>query len=314
MGYIYKITNIVNNKCYIGETIQQPRRRWTSHKSAIKRNGGCRALKLAINKYGIENFKFEVLTVCLDKDRLAYEKIYIKEYNSIVPNGYNILAGGQEGMLGFKHSEETKRIIALKSKEYGNRPEVKEKSRQKMIELNRRIKSGEVIKKSAKWYKALEEGRVGNRGRKLNVITKNKISNSLKAYYALHRRKGTINNEKWHQMLRSKKGVDLNQSHKNNISSGLNNYFNIQYDLFYNNPTDNIIKDTRTKLVGQYSLEENLVKIYPSVAEAARSIGIKSHHMGKILRRKNNIYNESIWKYYDKKNLKTSQEDRLVEE
>jgi hypothetical protein len=313
MGYIYKITNILNNKCYIGETIQQPKRRWSSHKSAIKRNGGCRALKLAINKYGIENFTFEVLTVCLDKDRLAYEKIYIKEYNSIVPNGYNILAGGQEGMLGFKHSEETKRIIALKSKEYGNRPEVKEKSRQKMIELNRRINSGEVTKKTAKWYKALEEGRVGNRGRKLNAITKNKISISLKAYYAMHKNNRNINNEKWHQMLRSKRGVNLNDVHKNNISLGLNKYFNKQYELFYNELGDTNIKDSRTKLVGQYSLEEKLVKIYPSVAEAARSIGIKSHHMGKILRRKNNVYNNSIWKYYDKKDLKTCYGDIPVE-
>jgi hypothetical protein len=40
MGYIYKITNIISNKCYIGETIQLPEKRWKDHKNAIKRDGG----------------------------------------------------------------------------------------------------------------------------------------------------------------------------------------------------------------------------------------------------------------------------------
>jgi hypothetical protein len=306
MGFIYKITNLTNNKCYIGETIQNPKKRWKDHLNAIKRDGGCRALKMAIKKYGIEKFKFEVLIICFDEDRLIYEKQYIKKYNSLVPNGYNILEGGQEGVLGLKHSEETKRKLSLKSKEYNNRPEVKEKSRQKMIELNRRIKAGEVVKKSPKWYKALEEGRIGNRGGKHNEETKNKISNSLKTYYASDSEKVKVNanKEKWHEMLKSKKGTNLNDSHKENISTGLTEYYNSKYNSFYDN-IDNgiIIKDSRTTLVGQYTLEGELIKIYPSVAEASRSINIKHAHMGKILRRANNVYNNSVWKYY-KKELK----------
>jgi group I intron endonuclease len=183
MGFIYKITNLVSKKCYIGETIQDIKKRWRDHLSAIKRDGGCKALKSAIEKYGLENFKFEVLIICFDEDRLIYEKEYIKKYNSLVPNGYNILEGGQEGVLGFKHSEETKKLISLKSKEYFNRPEVKEKSRQNMIELNKRIANGEITKKSIKWYKALEEGRIGGRGKELNDETKKKISEGVKKYF-----------------------------------------------------------------------------------------------------------------------------------
>ncbi len=300
MGFIYKITNIKNNKCYIGETIQDPEKRWKDHKSAIKRDGGCKALKLAINKYGLDNFKFEVLIICFDEDRLIYEKEYIKKYKSLTPNGYNILEGGQEGVLGYKHTEKTKNIISEKSKEYSNKPEIKEKSRERMIELNKRIESGEITRKSLKWQKALEEGRIGNRGGKIKDEIKKKISNSLKIYYETN--ESNANKDKWHQMLKNKKGIELNGTHKNNISTGLNNYYNSKYNSFYDNIIENkIIKDSRTKLVGEYSLENKLIKIYPSIAEASRSINITPHYMGKIIRRNNNKYKESIWKYYEEK-------------
>jgi group I intron endonuclease len=303
MGYIYKITNIKNNKCYIGETIQNPKKRWKDHRSAIKRDDGCKALKNAINKYGLNNFKFEVIIICFDEDRLIYEKEYIKKYNSMVPNGYNILAGGQEGVLGFKHSEETKKKISEKSKENSNKPNVKEQSRRNAIELNRRIKSGEVVKKSENWYKALEEGRIGNKGGTHNDETKKKISDSLKIYYESN--VNNVNKDKWHQMLKNKKGIDLSDTHKDNISAGLSNYYNSKYNSFYDNINEGkIIKDSRTKLVGEYSLDNKLIKLYPSIAEASRSINITPHHMGKIIRRDNNKYKESIWKYYEEKELK----------
>jgi group I intron endonuclease len=220
MGYIYKITNIKNNKCYIGETIQTPEKRWKDHKGAMKRDGGCRALKMAIKKYGLENFKFEVIIICFDEDRLIYEKEYIKKYNSMAPNGYNILAGGQEGVLGFKHSEETRKIISAKSKENSSKPEMKEKSRQRMIELNKRIKSGEVVKKSINWYKALEEGRIGGRGGKHNEETKNKISESLKKFFEINGG-NTIDKEKHSQIMTKIRGRKIEQYSKGGVLLGV---------------------------------------------------------------------------------------------
>lgn len=216
MGYIYKITNIKNNKCYIGETIQDIKKRWRGHLSAIKRDGGCKALKLAITKYGLENFNFEVIIICFDDDRLIYEKQYIKKYNSLVPNGYNILEGGQEGVLGFKHSEETKRLISEKSKENSNRSEIKELSRQRMIELNKRINSGEIVKKSEKWYKALEEGRIGNRGGKSTDETKKKISEGLKRFFESNDG-SSINKDKHRQIMTKVRGRKISQYTKEGI-------------------------------------------------------------------------------------------------
>ena len=87
MGYIYQIRNTVNNKKYIGETIQEPEIRWKSHLSAIKHNRGCPLLRKAINKYGVDKFEFKVLIICFDEDRLEYEKDYISRLNTLIPNG-----------------------------------------------------------------------------------------------------------------------------------------------------------------------------------------------------------------------------------
>ena len=62
MGYIYKITNTITKKCYIGETKQSnPETRWREHKNTIKNGVGCPVLQSAAKKYGIENFTFEIL-------------------------------------------------------------------------------------------------------------------------------------------------------------------------------------------------------------------------------------------------------------
>jgi group I intron endonuclease len=95
MGYIYKITYTVSGKCYIGQTGQKtPEHRWKGHRCLSK--SSCPAIYNAIKKYGIDKFKFEVLIICFDEDRFIYEKEYIQKYNSLVPNGYNILEGGND--------------------------------------------------------------------------------------------------------------------------------------------------------------------------------------------------------------------------
>ena len=80
MGYIYKITNKINGKCYIGETTKDdPNKRWKQHKNTIKKGMGCPALGLAVKKYGIENFEFCILIICFDSDRFfLWKRIYKK--------------------------------------------------------------------------------------------------------------------------------------------------------------------------------------------------------------------------------------------
>ena len=95
MFYIYLITNIINNKIYIGQT-NNPSLRWSQHKSNAKYNRGNQLITRAIKKYGSGNFVFDVIAMCKDqKDIDPLEEIIIQQYNSRDKKiGYNIDLGG----------------------------------------------------------------------------------------------------------------------------------------------------------------------------------------------------------------------------
>lgn len=87
--YLYKITNNINNKIYIGIT-NDYKRRWANHGTEDT------VISNAIRKYGKNNFTFEVLESNIsieDIDQLEIDTII--KYNSLVPNGYNVAKGGR---------------------------------------------------------------------------------------------------------------------------------------------------------------------------------------------------------------------------
>lgn len=107
---IYKWTNKINNKCYIGQSICIEKR-YQQHIRATKNSQ--LPLHRALAKYGISNFNFEVLEEC-SRDELDEKEIfYIKQYNCLVPNGYNLQKGGNSHRyeLYFKFNEEDINLI-----------------------------------------------------------------------------------------------------------------------------------------------------------------------------------------------------------
>lgn len=108
---------MVNGKVYIGKT-KEPFKRIKNHKANARSRTRYKSNYLynAIRKYGIESFKFELLLSVLNIEYMnEFEIEIIKQYNSIIPNGYNLTAGG-DGTLGIKMPEETKRKISEKNK------------------------------------------------------------------------------------------------------------------------------------------------------------------------------------------------------
>ena len=153
-GYIYKATNKINGKSYIGKTVNFERRK----RQHLSGRGGTCAFTKAINKYGGECFCFEVLLFIemddaelLNKKLSEMEVLYIKQYNTF-KNGYNATLGG-EGTFGYHYSEEEKRKQSERRKKYlsipENRKKQKEISQKAMQKFKGIPRSKDVIMKGA---------------------------------------------------------------------------------------------------------------------------------------------------------------------
>lgn len=96
-GSIYKITNIINNKVYIGQTSISPMKRWDDHFSAYKNTANKLYLYNEMRKYGIENFTFQIIETNIELSSLnEREQYYIQLYRSNDASyGMNLTRGGQ---------------------------------------------------------------------------------------------------------------------------------------------------------------------------------------------------------------------------
>lgn len=107
MGYIYKITNDINNKVYIGQTKNLIKYRWEHHlwkgKHPEKPDTDY-PLYRAMRKYGIIHFSIFEIEEISDEKLNEREQYWIQQYHSYVPNGYNCDLGGA-GASKFNHQE-----------------------------------------------------------------------------------------------------------------------------------------------------------------------------------------------------------------
>lgn len=161
-GEIYKITNTVNNKCYIGQTRSHrlnhkkyrpfgSLRRFKDHicEANSNKKNQSRYLNSAILKYGSDKFNCEIIHTCKICELDLYERKYIEECGTKYPNGYNLTDGGQglgqfkgskitlpeseivkpvaKERINKKHSDYTKTLIAQRLKEFKNTDDNKKK-------------------------------------------------------------------------------------------------------------------------------------------------------------------------------------------
>lgn len=105
MAVIYKITNFINGKLYIGQTTLKPTERWKIHQRSAKYSYYKTYLYFAMRKHGIEHFGFEIIEELGDADQVKInerEIYWINHYNTRCSDrGYNLKEGGSFG----KHSQ-----------------------------------------------------------------------------------------------------------------------------------------------------------------------------------------------------------------
>ena len=163
---IYRMTNNVNGKEYIGQTARGIRNRFCDHKKASKHGRGG-SLNAAIRKYGHENFCIEQLcTLDTEEDMNEMERFVILCANTKAPYGYNLSDGGDRSSRGVKHTEEQRR---------------KNRDRQKGTQLGNQNAKGTVH--TPEWRKEHSEKMKGNKFAKGSKRTEAEKKNLSRLMY-----------------------------------------------------------------------------------------------------------------------------------
>lgn len=114
-GFIYKITNTINSKSYIGQTIQNVKERFYQHcATKCSKAVSNMAIHRAIKKYGKSNFTVEVIEEIDSANLNDRERYWIRYYDSY-NNGYNSTEGGQDGIKLFKNLDTESIVREYKS-------------------------------------------------------------------------------------------------------------------------------------------------------------------------------------------------------
>ena len=244
MGCIYKITNSVNGKAYIGKTVNN------AEKGRIRKHldgKGNQIIKRVVAKYGKDVFSVEILHDGIIPELLdSYEMEAIATHNTVSPNGFNLTSGG-EGAIpsdearrkmseahkgnthrrGKKANKETRTKISKatagkNNPNYGKNPSIEtrrkmsEKQTGKKLSIETRNKMSEVHK--GRIFSKEHRQRIGesNKGRVVSHETRNKISESLKG--------NKVSVETRRKLSEASAGRKLSDEHRRKISEGLNRY------------------------------------------------------------------------------------------
>lgn len=260
---VYKHTNKINGKVYIGQTCMKPKDRWYNGQGYK----GSSYFYHAIQKYGWDNFDHEILFEGLTLEEAnELEKRLIAEYDSTNHSrGYNLMTGGSNS----EHSEETKEKLRILSSGRKHSEETKKK-------LSKLSKGRKV---SLETRRKLSES---HRGRKLppEIIEKIKQSHLGKAGY-------------WKNKKRSKETIEKMTTNHADMK-GENNPF---YGKKHTEETIEKIKNTRKRKQVR-CIETDI--IYESVREAGKILNCEPGNIIKCCKGKQKTCGGYHWEYVDK--------------
>lgn len=289
---IYKITNLINNKIYIGQSVDI-KERWQEHKRINERqNENAKIMQQyplykAFKKYGLNNFLFEVIEECLITELDDKEIFWIKYYNSYIgfenSNGYNLTTGGKGNR---KVTEEQISLIISLWQEGKSTGEIMSEVG---IERHAIIK---YLKIFCPTYSA-EEG--DKRGREING---KKHQKSIKQYDLF----GNFIKE----YSSIKEAVKDTGICIDSIIKNLNYKSKVCKNLFYfiyssDNQEEALLKhknmEGNNKPVVQLDFKNNILNVFPSATAAAKALGKKPGNISSCCRGNSNSAYGYMWKY-----------------
>lgn len=236
--YLYRITNIVSRKTYIGQSVDTVRR-WYEHKRAAKDENSSMLISRAIKKYGNDAFEFEMIAGCKTwADANDMETLLVQQYNSQVPNGYNIAPGGinapkteewkaamsaiKGGWIGREHTDEN----LEKNRQAHLGIIVSEETKKKQsVAMKKKVEEGWMPKtiftpgsQATKYWKGKRNTNGFKPGRVLDPEIENKRLSALRAKGAWN--KTALSREQINEVV--KLSSDGNSVRKISVITGLN--------------------------------------------------------------------------------------------
>lgn len=279
MTGIYKITNKVNGKCYIGQSIHI-QDRWKTHINEAKGNRKNSILYLAMRKYGIENFDFEVIEECT-KEKLNEREIYWISYYDSFNKGYNMTQGGESGII-------IKQEVVDKINEMWNQGS-------SIGEIEKELQ-GKVCKKTITKYLKLNPTYSIHESRARGAI-RYKNPN----YSSLHIKQYTLSGEFIAEYISCKEAgnaLNIDPDLIGRALNGLQAYAGGFQWKRGDDPPKDISKKVKSHYgVIQYDLQGNELNRYASVKEAVLAINGKSYGLTKACRHQISTYYGYKWEY-----------------
>ena len=215
---IYKATNKMNGKAYVGQTVNSLKRRKIQHISEALNEVDPFYFHNAIRKYGLNNFSWEVIMegTCSSETLNKLEKHFILLYNSF-ENGYNLTLGGGS-ISGFKHSAESRKKISeahkgkhLSGETRGKMSKARKGEKNPMFGKYHSEESKRKVSEAGKGRKCSEETR-----KKLSEVHKGKNSHMFGKHLSAETRK---------RISESCKGKFTGKNHHNAIPVIINNNY-----------------------------------------------------------------------------------------
>lgn len=208
---VYSITNIINNKIYVGSAVRSFRIRWNTHKSELKRNVHKNIhLQRAYNKYGKENFVFEIIEEHESEFCISAEQYWINMLDTCNSKyGYNIL-GNAHNCSGRIVTKETRLKISIGNKD-------KKLTVEHIKRLHSKLGTYDTMKGKHHTEEAKKKISTKLIGKsKMSEEGKKRLSESLKGNkHTLGIIKST---EVRLRMSNSRKGIKFTDEHKQNMS------------------------------------------------------------------------------------------------
>lgn len=273
---IYKIENKINNKVYIGQSTNI-QKRWKEHLNNYETHRYDYAIYKAMEKYGIENFSFEVLEECSIEQISEKEQYWIKHFNSY-NNGYNMTLGG-DGVSSIDYQE----IRNLWEKEYSEK-EICEKLNKNSSVISQILKKLDIdsqeIKERSKKHLQKEVEQYSLDGQYINTFScAEEVELKLK-----------IN-------ARNIQNVCNVKSQYKSAGGYIWKYKEDKRDISFFVLRKEKIENPQMKKVFQYSKNKELLNEYISTGEAARKTGVSQQNISSVCRGKRKTAGGFFWSF-----------------